>query len=551
MVAAALWLPHEWDWDAWEWLSQRHPPTFDAAEISIVDVPWGADIAVDRRRIAAFLNELVDRRQHPPAVVLDVQFKPCDTQPCEPAMESARQALIAAIRKATTASINVFALEQPILHISLGDADEATGLEPHDADIYAALTGAAHTKFIPLASGAGLFYRACYDSVPVVDQNGNIVVRAVWDMVERVQMRSVVFARARCDTEHVPVRLPEDPQQTAAADVVTLSAQGLFSASTQFTDRYVIVGTIENDPGFAARNLPGPELLAWALSNALEPGSVENAEATYDTEPQGTKLLLLVPTFSAVTLAVFIAIFYLLKGTQLRSLRRALPWIAAVASTCVGLGALALFEFWELSTRHIQPQITLITLGIVASAVLASLRAFQVLFQEQWGVDTPLPETYDYDVFVSYAHDEGAWVAEHVYAKLRDARLADGRKLSVFFDTDAIRFGTAWQDKIALAIDGSRFILPVYSEIYFKKPYCQFEIRRAHRKWIKTGVDSRCVLPIVRGKPKVPSTVDDIQWKSLEEMPDLVDQIVAEIVERLSRAGKPVAASNPTEATAT
>lgn len=102
-------------------------------------------------------------------------------------------------------------------------------------------------------------------------------------------------------------------------------------------------------------------------------------------------------------------------------------------------------------------------------------------------------EKYDYDVFISYAHEDGAWVYEHVYVPFRDATLPTGKKLAVFFDTSSIRSGTGWQTMLSLAIDGSRFIVPVYTETYFKQPYCRFEILRAHRKWVLAGAESRCV----------------------------------------------------------
>ena len=531
MSAAALWLPHEWDWAVWDWLSAQRAPAFDASEIAIVDVPWTtADIALDRTRIAAFLNDLVAYKQSPTAVILDVQFGPCPTQPCEGRMASARQALIAAIH---SAPFPIYALEQPTLH----SGDVATGLEPHDPAIYAVLTGAAHTRFTTLEGPSGRFYRACYDVPTLRDDKGNVVaVQPVWDMVQRVAKRAAKFAGDACDPNHIAVRLPADPVSPAKAVITKLSPQGTFPASAQFGGKDVIVGTIEFDHQDAL--LKGPELLAWSLSNALEPGTAADAESAYDTEPQGGMLLVLVPGFSALAVSAFVAIFFLLKGTRLRALRPALPWISAGAAAIVGLGILAVFEFWLLSLGHIQPQVTLIALGMLVAVMLASLRAFQYLFDQTWTIETLESEPNDYDVFISYGHDESAWVSKHVYAPLRDARLPNGRKLNIFFDTNSIRYGTAWQDKITLSIDGSRFIVPVYSETYFNRPYCMFEIMRAHLKWIKAGSESRCVLPIMRGNPKIPATVADFQAKSLDEVPNLVDLVVAEIVERLSRLGE-------------
>ena len=188
-------------------------------------------------------------------------------------------------------------------------------------------------------------------------------------------------------------------------------------------------------------------------------------------------------------------------------------------------------------------------MGIALTAFLASLRAFQVLFEAQFGIGAPRPENFDYDVFISYAHEEGAWVSENVAAHFRnarlpDARLPEGRKLKIFFDTESIHYGAAWQDTISLAIDHSRFVVPVYSETYFSRPYCCFEIKRAHLNWINAGSDSRIVLPIMRGKPKILSTVRDIQATSIDEVPDLVQQIVSEIVARLAELGVPISAGD-------
>ena len=41
------------------------------------------------------------------------------------------------------------------------------------------------------------------------------------------------------------------------------------------------------------------------------------------------------------------------------------------------------------------------------------------------------------------------------------------------------------------------------------------------------------ILPVMRGHPKIYSTVDDIQALSIDDQPELVAQLVSEIVERL------------------
>jgi hypothetical protein len=529
MLTAALWMPHEWDWAVFQWLSSRSLPTF-SQQVSIVDVPWvPSDVPSNRRRIAAFLDRVVSSGQRPLAIVLDVEFDPCQSTPCGEPMESARDALVRSIRKAVR-SVPVYATEEP----AVSRSDEPSGpLEPQDAQVYGAVSGAAQTHFTTIPNSEGLFYRVCYANVPVVDPTGTVEgTENVWAMVDRLLMPPGFVAGAPCDTSHVPVRLgPARP--LAAPAVYTLTAQNWVPGNAQLNNRYVIVGTMEYDHSpFADRS--GPELLAWALSNALDRAAPVSVETYYDTRPQNAMLLLLVPAFSGLAALAFAAVFYPLKRTRLRGLRHLLPWLASGLAVFAGLGIFAAFEAWMLNSHEIQPQVSLISLGVVLASGLSGLRGFQMVSDEANAIDPVQTENYDYDVFISYAHDEGAWVSEHVYTPFRNATLPNGKNLSVFFDTTSIRAGTAWQTKLALAIDASRFIVPVYSDIYFKKPYCRFEIMRAHRKWIHAGVESRCVLPVMRGHAKIDSAVNDIQALSIDDHPDLVKEHLAEILASLS-----------------
>jgi hypothetical protein len=531
MTVAAIWMPHELDWSVLNLLSARVAPTF-SQEVSIVDVAWDpSDIPSNRRRIAGFLDGLVKSGQRPSAVILDVEFDPCQSKPCGEPMESARDALVTSIRNATR-NFPVYATEEP----SVGRDDVISGpLDSQDPQIYGAVTGAAQTRFTSIPGSSGLFYRICYPDVPVADESGAVQgSENVWSMVVRVLMSRRAFENSPpCDQTHVAVRL--GPKTAPGPQsIYRFTDARTFSHYSQFDGQmFVIVGTVEYDRSpFADRS--GPELLGWALSNAIDQGSLVGQEQYYDAQPQNAMLLLLVPAFSGLAVLAFVASFFPLKRTRLRSLRHLLPWFSSGLAAIVGLAMFALFEGWMFLSHHIQPQVTLIALGVVVASGLSGLRGQQILQDESDTIEPRPEETYDYDVFISYAHEETAWVREHVYQAFRDVALPDGKRLSVFFDTSSIRSGTSWQTKLALAIDASKFIVPVYSEVYFTKAYCLFEIMRAHRKWVLAGAESRCVLPIMRGHPKIYPAVDDIQALSIEDHPDLVQQHVAEIVDRIS-----------------
>jgi len=533
MIAAALWMPKEWDWSVFHLLSSRVAPAF-SPEVSIVDVAWDTgDVASNRRRIAAFLDGLVASKHRPSAVILDVEFDPCQAKPCGEPMASARKALVRSIR-AAAAQFPVYATAEPSVD---RDDVEIGPLDRQDALIYGVLSGAAQTRFTSIPKSNGLFYRICYANVPFVDETGQVQgTESIWSMVVRVLMTPRLFASSPpCDATHVPVRLgPKIP--LAPPVVYRFTDAHTFSSYSQFDEKmYVIVGTLQYDRSpFTDRS--GPELLAWALSNALDQGSLVGREAYYDAQPPNAMLLLLVPVFSGLAVVAFVALFYQLKRTRLRSLRRLLPWLSSGLAAIFGLALFAAFETWMLASHHIQPQVSLISLGVLLASGLSGFRAYQLILDEEQSIDPTPGETYDYDVFISYAHEEGAWVFEHVYVPFRDATLPNGKKLSVFFDTSSIRSGTGWQSTLALAIDASRFIVPVYSETYFTKPYCRFEILRAHRKWILAGEESRCVLPVMRGHPRILAAVDDIQAVSIDDRPDLVQTHVIEILARLGAA---------------
>lgn len=527
MIAAAFLLPHEWDWRVYQWLGARVAPSF-SPQVSIVDVAWDpSNIPANRLRIADFLGGLMRSSARPSAVILDVEFDPCQSTPCGAPMESARDALVTSIR-AMTRSVPVFATEEP----NVDRDDRPVGpLDPQDPLIYGAVTGAAHTRFVSVMNAAGLFYRICYAGVPVQDTSGQQQgMQDVWSMVARVLVPPRLFAASpACDASHVPVRMGPP---LAPSSIAHFEDSRSFAGYAQLDKSYVIVGTTQYDVSpYTDRS--GPEILGWALSNAMSDGALVGDATRYDVAPQNGMLLLLVPLFSALAVIAYAAAFFQLKRTPLRSVRRLLPWFASCVAAIAGIGIFLVFEAWMFLSHHIQPQVSLVAFGIVLASGLSGVRGNQVLADEASALEAAPVEKHDYDVFISYAHEDGAWVSEHVYVPFREAMLSNGRKLAVFFDTSSIRSGTAWQAKLAYAIDASRYIVPVYSEQYFSKPYCRFEIMRAHRKWVLAGGESRCVLPIMRGHPKIYGPVDDIQALSIDEHPDLVQRYISEIVQHL------------------
>jgi TIR domain/CHASE2 domain len=525
MLVLAVWMPawHDLDVKFFDWLATSREAAL-STDIALVDIrSWDvADIPGDRRTIAAFLDTLATSGQKPRAVALDISFGPCLSKPCDANWASARAALVGALRKASIAGIDVYATEE----VPVDATDDVIGPPPpHDSAIYAQLKGAAHTGFTVVPGSSFLFYRVCYPASNGLDHD-------LWSMA--TQLLPGFDPTQACDTEHRPV-LVGPAIDTAPPTFYQIDKSGPFPKGAELAGKYVIVGTMRFDrPSYSDRS--GPELLAWALTDELALAqSAVSLQGYYQAKPQNGMLLFLIPLFSAIVVLAFTAVYFTARRLKLRSARRFLPWLASFVAFVAGTIVFGAFEVWMLFSHEIQPQVTLISIGMLLAAILCAVRAEQIQFDESATIEIPQTEKYDYDVFISYAHEEGPWVFEHVYAPLRDAKTADGRSLSIFFDTSTIRVGSAWQDKIALAIDASRFVVAVYSDIYFQKPYCRFEIRRAHRKWIGAGEQPRCVLPVMRGHPVILQAVDDIQAKSVDDDPDVVAKVVAEIVETLSQ----------------
>lgn len=564
MAVAVEWLPWR-SLDQSLFMRTSHAGAL-ANDITIVDVrPSPADDPLaNRRLIASFLDDVAKSHQQPAAVILDFTFDPCQV-PCTGARASARDALVAAIASARAAHVNVFAVEN-LTAQSTDDpyGGETTGTqEEHDPEIYGTggLAGNAGHTVVHVADVSGLtFYHPCYRDVAVPSESELAHAEDLWALAWRVQPG---FDASLCQTQ--PVAFFVGPRVSAAAEsystvprtpptFYTITQSNPFPKGMEMND-YVIAGaldqdTLENDAQLAGTaagaawervhgpgslNIPGPEILAWQLSDRLaqERASGSTAGAYAATHPLGSVLYVLVAVFSGASVLAFVACYYFLRRFRLRSVRRHLPWIAATAAALFGLGAFGAVEvLMALVFHQNQPQVTLVTFGIVLASALSGVRGRQMtedLRREQ-------DERYDYDVFISYSHADAAWVREHIETPLRQARRANGRPLSIFFDKSAIYIGDDWRKKLTLAILNSRFIIPVYSQRYFMhegKGFCAFELECAYNKWIQLGKRSRFLLPIVRGSVDIPVEYQQVHFARLDDDPGAVERLAAEIVKTL------------------
>ena len=89
---------------------------------------------------------------------------------------------------------------------------------------------------------------------------------------------------------------------------------------------------------------------------------------------------------------------------------------------------------------------------------------------------------WEYDVFISYSRDDGAWVEANLHAPLlQSRRKVDGAPPRVFFDVsdEGVPIAANFIDALGAALQSSQRIVLVYSRSYFDKPMCRWEMKLA------------------------------------------------------------------------
>ena len=291
--------------------------------------------------------------------------------------------------------------------------------------------------------------------------------------------------------------------------------------------KYFIIGSFDEDKKNPLKR-PGPLLLAWALSDLLA------GKASVAREPLNSPLALLgLAGFAALlAIGVFEYSFRVARGRIAPSHWYALArWIGLAAFLIAALLLLCVGSIVLLANRVIP-----VTFPIFSAALGAT---FVWLNTKQWIADeqvrgdlggTGEERAVQYDVFISYAHEPAentAWVKRTIVDPLKALRRADGTGYKVFFDDTAIRVGRQWKSEIELALMGTRCFLPVYSDLYFKRPYCREEIEIADQLRIEGRLR---MFPIARTVDHVPERyLRKLQYVDARARPDFINDLISQI----------------------
>lgn len=479
------------------------------------------DVRPLRRTLTAFLRRAtrLPKAFQPESVVLDFWF----ARDQSTASGSFRDALSAAEK----AGINVYAAVNPPIKQSMGEDEIGIGNigrfkdeeSQRDTGIYS-LVSTGHTTFDEVEGPNILTFRAC--------------LRYPTDFGMRQILSLVLLAtdRAPPDCNRDVVTLLIDPRAVIpSSSLHSLDETGTFS-EFDVAKKTVVIGTLEHDNGDYAP-MTNPEVVAWALSSEYQPATIANVRPV--------SVLMPVPVLgaAAVTVSAYLAMFMLIARRPSRK-RLALTWRAAIAAAIVAGTLLIVVEAIFAHLGTVQPQVSAPLASAVVSAALCGTwgNAWMLNQIRVLAPSNLTTRVYDYDVFISYAHEEYEWVVENVYTPLFN--IDKPRRLKIFFDRDdkrkSIEVSDYWMDTIALSILGSRFVVPIYSEVYFARAYCLYELRRAHRRQNDSALSWTGILPIMRGNAIIPEPFDDVEAAVTVANPTFMDQLIARLLSDLGKA---------------
>jgi hypothetical protein len=276
----------------------------------------------------------------------------------------------------------------------------------------------------------------------------------------------------------------------------------------------------------------GPELLAWAISDALTPRR----------EPY--VVLLRHPLWAVASAlacsAATLGLFLLLRRKDPRGRHIGLAAIVSVSGSLAVLALAVIWLHWGFQLAHYQVTFSLMGIGVtamLARGAAASAMLTCALYTSVSGVESSFPARWH--VFVSYSHSplgNIARVREQIVEPLKRCRVGE-REMEVFFDESAIRVGTSWYTELAEGIERSTCFIAVYTSDYFRKNFCLFEMRKAVMRDIADRRQSFRILPIVLDADVVPP----VEFNHLQYDKDCdPSRVVQTVCKALRELGVPV-----------
>lgn len=513
-----------WRYADWHFFSLLHrgsaAPVSD--DIVIVDVPYHENLAAFRSEMSMLLGRMAEKPDNlPKLVVLDTWIS-ADT--------SGLSGLKKSLRQLTDVKVPVYAGVNPTRE---GNTDEFDPeyMNRHAGSFYAMLDGHGHTRFEHIAGVVKYNPKLEFNLPSSIE--GSQYVQALPVMLAMnhygVPATSKQVVVNLGDIEPLRQRILTFRHQKSGRTFFSGTYNMVGSPPVQTTEpsfrgKIVIVGSLHKDRN-KFEQLAGPEVLASAINERIFP---KNGSTQPELLENPWLLLAMVVTFAVLSALLFRFLYRKLPPRWTRM------WVIASLSMCAALLLLVLWVWGFFLLNLVYTQVTLVAISV---AVSTGLSWFSVTRYTQPKQVISAGEKMEYDVFISYARtaENSAWVKAQIYERLLKLRKADGTSLRVFFDQRDIEPGEDWYKKLALAIQGSRFFLPVYTADYFTRKFCEFEMELAAIRHVELG---DFIVAIARDDIKVPFQYFRIQYLDVRTDQDFMERVAQRIMKREAVVGK-------------
>lgn len=472
----------------------------------------GASFKLFRQHIIQLLNTIAKEAREknaPEGVVLDIWFSNDTTELAN---------LEAALKQLKDLQVPVYAvynINEDHEYSDINDIDFDDIEANHAVDLYNDYLAGSGGKL----PGSGRYHTFFYPDNDVANYENDIhLFSGMFDSVLIESLASKVYTDLT-DAKPLPKRdgsvVPIRSSAEISSKTYTFIADSILSTGTfqlaegtipiDIDKNIVIVGDIKNDlVDFGNKEIPGPYILTWALSDLL--GNNSNVKLPIEN------LYLIIGQilfFSFFVVLVFALLFKYAKSLQTK------PAVIAVAAIIITTVFLVIYGKIILGFNYVIP----------AGHTIAAMLAASVLcwrFAYKFLVTGVAEGAQKYDVFISYSRSQGEWVDKNVYEPLAAFRKPNGDKLNIFFDKKSIGVGEAFTAKYMWAIVDTKNFIAVLSEDYYNKNHCRNELDCA----VKRKVEKLLKIQMIAFSDKaVPEAFNSFNYLEKNRNPDFIKTI--------------------------
>lgn len=452
-----------------------------SSDILVVDVPGDGGTPAFRERVGALLEHVAAHPGNlPQKIGLDIAFS-SDT-------ENHREVLMG------LESLSFKGIEVPVygaMNVLRDGEFDPQYQTNHIVSLYARMEGVGHTWFRASKDllSAWPFYEACragssgLQGLPVLltrSSDGGSICDVEGSVERRIPLGGAL--------------LQQQAEQVLGFDKACPSQWRRYAADCLETapvlrGKTLIVGRLKDDRPFQSgpfAERPGPEIVAWAVND------LQSAKAPVLLNSVVLHLGLALLT-AGVVLILFFGLLRFIRSWRLS------PWrTATLAGSLALVLPFGLVGLMRVADRDFS-QVLLPILTMLLTLALAMYYQSRLAHEaERKRAALPDLDSAAYDVFVSYRHSHQDWVEGALKPLLNDIRRVDGRKLSVFFDSEGIHTGDNWASRLGRVIHESRIFLAVLTPDYFEanaqgRKVCAWEMEQALQRHAE---NSMVILPV-------------------------------------------------------